>query len=253
MNEDQFQYHYDKGLHTISQLELVKHIHTYEKEFFHHFQKGDNIGAEKALTDLMNVLTKFPKEDELNALRIYLISLISEIARIKMKHGELTPYLLSNVTALITIMEGWTHVSEYFTAVPWLINMLASRIRDGGFIPFNRNKHIVKVIQIIGRKLTEPLSVSSLAAHVDLHPSYLSRIFKQEMDMSIVKFINRKRAIKAAVDLKYSSLSLKEIAHKYQFYNQSYFTKVFKETHHVTPKHYRNNAFRYNSPAESVL
>ncbi len=82
------------------------------------------------------------------------------------------------------------------------------------------------------------LSLSTIAAEIHVNPSYLSRIFKIEIGMGVVDFINQYR-IKRSIDLlSQDNMTCREIALSCGFENYNYFFKVFKRYTGTTPKEF---------------
>lgn len=71
-------------------------------------------------------------------------------------------------------------------------------------------------------------------------PNYLSDVVKQESGMTVMQWINRHAIQEIKVLLKYSNLSISEIAEKVNFDNPSFFSKFFKRETGLTPNEYRN-------------
>jgi len=88
--------------------------------------------------------------------------------------------------------------------------------------------------------LHEEISLQRLSELTDLHSSYLSQLFKREVGISLSEYIQRKRVEEAKVLLASSEFSLSDICARLNFYDQSYFSKIFKKYTNLTPKQYRN-------------
>lgn len=88
--------------------------------------------------------------------------------------------------------------------------------------------------------LNENITVSQLAEITSLNPNYLSNLFKKEVGISIPQFIQKTKIEEAKNLLAYSSYSLAEISTMLNFYDQSYFAKVFKKFTGCTPKQFIN-------------
>lgn len=99
---------------------------------------------------------------------------------------------------------------------------------------------IRNAIACIDRHLSEKLTVPMIAGHVYVHPDYLSSRFKQEMNVTITAFIQKRRIEEACHFLRYSDSTVSEIAAFYQFCSQSRFIQVFKKYMGVTPVQYKN-------------
>lgn len=72
-----------------------------------------------------------------------------------------------------------------------------------------------------------------------LSKSYLSRIFKEELNCTFTSYTNKLRIEKSKAYLLNDDLSLADIAMLTGFDDQSYFTKVFKKTMGISPGKFR--------------
>ncbi|OCA88369.1 AraC family transcriptional regulator [Bacillus sp. FJAT-27225] len=102
------------------------------------------------------------------------------------------------------------------------------------------NNIINKAITYINQEIFQDLSLETIAGHVGVTPSYLSKVFKESVGVTISEFINRRRVEESKYFLLHSKLSLSDIAHLFGYCNQSYYTLLFKKYIGVTPKHFRN-------------
>ncbi|MCR4794820.1 MAG: AraC family transcriptional regulator [Ruminococcus sp.] len=99
--------------------------------------------------------------------------------------------------------------------------------------------HVRKCIDYIYEHLHEELTLTRLAAHVGLNPSYLSKLFSKEKGMSIKSFIIQAKVSTAENLLRYSDFSCLEISLALGFSSQSAFISVFKKINGITPKKFR--------------
>lgn len=107
---------------------------------------------------------------------------------------------------------------------------------------FDNVKHvdiIYKAIDYIKEHFSEKLSLDDVAQHVHLSKSYLSRIFKEELNSTFTSYTNKIRIEKSKEYLLNHDLSLTDIALLTGFDDQSYFTKVFKKATGVSPGRFR--------------
>lgn len=91
----------------------------------------------------------------------------------------------------------------------------------------------------VDRHITEELSVKDIAARFSISPSYLARIFKSSIGTSLSQYIIRRRLGEAQTLLLNSDLPISEVAARVGYPNQSYFTKLFTQSFHVSPLQYR--------------
>lgn len=103
--------------------------------------------------------------------------------------------------------------------------------------------HIRKCIDHIYENLGDDLSIKALAAAIDLNPTYLSRLFRQEVGISLKKYVKEAKIDTAKNLLRYSDLSYLAISTSLGFSTQSAFIVVFKEVTGITPKVYREKYY----------
>lgn len=121
------------------------------------------------------------------------------------------------------------------------------------------SKPIVRCIDYIYKNLNTRITIAMLAEYIDLHPSYLSKLFKKETGSSISMYIQKRKIETAQSMLKYSNYSPAQIASVLAFPTQSYFIEVFKKYVGMTPKKYQEFCFRETElggagqPAQSWL
>jgi len=101
----------------------------------------------------------------------------------------------------------------------------------------NRLSHVVRYIR---EHLYEPLQIDDLSKKACMSPSHFHRVFKTELGISPIEFINNER-IKLAVGLlQDSKRTIKDIYMQCGFESRSYFNRVFKTRHQVSPGEYQS-------------
>jgi AraC-like DNA-binding protein len=88
----------------------------------------------------------------------------------------------------------------------------------------------------------EPITLNQLANMVNLHPNYLSTLFKKEIGVSFSEYLQKTKIDEAKQLLTLTDQPISEICSSLQFVDQSYFTKIFKKQTGLTPHQYRNNS-----------
>ena len=88
------------------------------------------------------------------------------------------------------------------------------------------------------RDFRETLSVSAIADSVSIHPTHLSRTFRQHYGVTVGEFVRDLRVAYARRRLA-SRAPLQEIALDAGFADQSHFTRTFRRVTGVTPAHFR--------------
>ena len=107
---------------------------------------------------------------------------------------------------------------------------------------FNDVKHadiIYKITAYVKSNYMKKITLEDIADHVFLSKTYLSRIFKEEMKVTLSKYINKIRIDKSKLLLLDSSLSLADVANLTGFDDQSYYSKTFRNITGMSPGRYR--------------
>lgn len=91
----------------------------------------------------------------------------------------------------------------------------------------------------ISQHMHDKISVSDMAAHIGVSADYLSALFSRTEKKTITRYILDERLMMCENMLKYSDYSIQEISAYFAFASQSHFTKLFRETHGMTPSAYR--------------
>ncbi|MBD2848043.1 response regulator [Paenibacillus sp. IB182496] len=99
---------------------------------------------------------------------------------------------------------------------------------------------IQRVQAFVLQGLERELSLQTIADHVYLHPVYLSKVYKLETGESLSDYLLRLRMERAAALLGDPALRIHEIAGRLDYATPSYFIKVFKKYHGLTPQEFRN-------------
>lgn len=94
-------------------------------------------------------------------------------------------------------------------------------------------------VDMINKYYAEDISLQSVANQINVNPSYLSRMFKQERGENFISYLTRVRIERAKAYLMSGKLMVYEVADKVGYHNCTYFSKIFKKSVGVTPEEYR--------------
>ncbi|WP_164848697.1 helix-turn-helix domain-containing protein [Paenibacillus sp. DCT19] len=100
--------------------------------------------------------------------------------------------------------------------------------------------HADVAIEIINKYYAEDISLQGVANQINVNPSYLSRLFKQEKGENFIAYLTRVRMEHAKNYLLSKELRVYEIAEKVGYHNYTYFSKIFKRSVGHTPEEYRD-------------
>lgn len=101
------------------------------------------------------------------------------------------------------------------------------------------SKRLSDVISFINKNYNSEITLSDTAKHFFIHPTYLSRIFKDDIGLSFSDYL-RKFRIKKSVELLYSTdKNITEIAFDVGFNSTNHFCKTFRAVMGLSPLQYR--------------
>ncbi|WP_219641687.1 response regulator [Cohnella sp. CFH 77786] len=85
----------------------------------------------------------------------------------------------------------------------------------------------------------EDIGMEQVADKIGLSVSYFSVIFKQQTGMTLLEYLTTFRIERACILLRSSEMMTYEIAQKVGYFDQRYFSQVFKKKLNMTPSEYR--------------
>lgn len=94
----------------------------------------------------------------------------------------------------------------------------------------------------------ERLPVARYAAELGLSAGQLSRLCRESLGMSCLAVVNMRVVHEAECELVYSTLGIKQIAHKLGFADDAYFGRFFRKCTGVTPTEFRRRARQRLAP-----
>lgn len=100
------------------------------------------------------------------------------------------------------------------------------------------HKTIETILLFIEENYREDIGLAEVAEMVDMHYSYLSILFKDEVGMSFVKYITSVRMRHAKQFLR-DGYKVVEVANMSGFSNYRYFCEIFKKYEGMTPNEYK--------------
>jgi len=101
---------------------------------------------------------------------------------------------------------------------------------------------ILEACQILSASLAAEISIESLAEQVFLSPSRLAHLFREQVGVSIVRWREDQRIIRAKLLLQTTPMPVAVIGQQVGYDDQLYFSPVFKKRVGVSPSEYRKSA-----------
>ncbi len=131
--------------------------------------------------------------------------------------------------------------SEKFEAVKRILLVLIKSFWDDALIRHNRSMLSVKIEQYIEERLLEKISVESICKHFFISKNALYRLFSEEFNTTIGKYLLTKRINLAMEKLTKTNLAITAISLECGFTDYNYFIRAFKKQTGITPLQFRKN------------
>lgn len=216
-----------------------------EFEFYDCVKNGDTDGVERLMTPLGGSGTGVLSDDPLRNLKYHFIVTIALITRFCVEGGmEMeTAYTLSDLYILKAdkcTCEKDIHALHREAVLEFTRQM--NRLAHGNVY----SKPVIMTMDYIYDNLHSKISEGDIAEYVSLSPSYISRLFKKEVGVTICTYIAIKRVETAQNMLKYSDYSPVDIGNYLAFTSHSHFISVFRKYTGMTPNEFRKKYFRDN-------
>lgn len=101
------------------------------------------------------------------------------------------------------------------------------------------NVYIQEARRIIGQSYADNINLASVAEQINIHPVWLSRLFKSETGQTFLEYLTNVRMEHAKALLRTPGYKVYEVAQLTGYQDLQYFGKVFKKRIGVTPNQYR--------------
>lgn len=132
--------------------------------------------------------------------------------------------------------------SALYHLIYLLVEHLSIEKKDKVELKSEKNKHrITSIINYIDDNYKEDLTIEVLSDVFHLSEGHLSKLFKENLGMTIKAYISQTRAKEVRQALLDSDLPLIDIAIMCGFPNVKSMNKVFKDLYHCTPNQFRHD------------
>lgn len=102
-----------------------------------------------------------------------------------------------------------------------------------------KSDYAEEALRFIEGRYCDPITIQDIADHLNINRSYLHRLFKSFMGVSIQNYLLDYRMRQACILLKNTTLSIRSIAHTVSYADPLYFSRIFHQKMGVSPSEYR--------------
>ena len=201
-------------------------------------KNGDYDELEKEFNDIhsVNFDNIFASLEMVRCLYIDILATILKTCKSGIE-GEM--YLLTDTTNVMRLILNCTEISVMKNAMLGLFKSCCNEInmRKCGI----EDAFISDVQQFIQKNYSDiNLNVTNIANKFLVHPNYLSKLFKKQLQMNMLTYVNNIRINEAKRLLSNTNYSLEEICEKTGFGSYRTFIRVFHQIVSISPGRYRN-------------
>ena len=101
------------------------------------------------------------------------------------------------------------------------------------------NLLVIDILNYIDNNLYTKITISSIQNKFNYNKDYIMRLFKKEIGITIIDYINKKRIYNSLNSLRDSNDSIILISINYGYYSLEYYSEMFKSVIGVSPSIYR--------------
>jgi len=101
------------------------------------------------------------------------------------------------------------------------------------------NAHVRRSLEYLERNLARTLTLAELARHVQMHPSYLVRLFRSQLGLPPLAYFARLRIEAACQLLRRSDQAVAQVSEAFGFCDPYHFSTVFRRQMGMSPRVYR--------------
>ena len=209
-----------------------KEIELNENQILWYLKKRDEAGYKEYINSLLDHMDC--TEAGLDRFRKELINVFVTHFR---DNGMSSNIIFMNPEIIAADEEATKSRNQMIRYTEALFSIQQSKLQES----INSEDIIVRARKYIEENFRENIDRSDVAAVTFVTPNYLSKLFKNNMNMNLREYINQLRIEEAKRLLLSTSMSVSEIASYVGYYNISYFSTVFHKLVGTGPYDWRNN------------
>ncbi|KRF42740.1 response regulator [Paenibacillus sp. Soil787] len=218
--------------HTSSREQIMKEKD--EELLFSLLHEGNETALHRWIAQRIQNLVEFPTATY-SQLEWFCVDMYLLLRKYLLEKTEDTKLVIGEMDDLQYWLQNLTSWHE-------AVHQIQSQVTN--IIHFLAKDHLVKDVmdeikQYLVMNLHENISLQSIAERFFIHPTYFSKRFIDKYGQGYSDFLTQLRMEKAAEWLRGTNMKVQEIAEMVGFEGAAYFSSVFKKSHGVSPKEFR--------------
>lgn len=220
------------------QYNIVHHDRLFEKKLLSIIREGrvENLKELSAIKE-EEAASILSKSSYLRSNKNHIITLITLVSRAAIDGGLHEEIAFSLHDNFIQQVEELNRLDEIRSLAGDALYTFAEKVKE--IKDEQYSKTITTCKDYIYKHIYEEINHNDIANKVELSPKYLSFLFKKEVGMTVSEYIQQTKIDEVKKLLACSNTPISDICSLLNFYDQSYFTKVFKKLVGITPKQFR--------------
>ena len=220
-----------------------------ENKFIEQVFNLEKDSARSTLSELQDILYEYTPNYTVGVIKYYFIVITSIITRRLQEESILSDEnAFTFSAACIEMIESNLDVNNTKEIGDELVEFYCYVLKEK-ITPSLPHDTVNEVIKYINENVERQLIVEEIAKKFNVSTSHLSRIFREYTSVTLVEYITIRKIEEIQYYLRFSDQKIAEIAERFHFCNQSYFTRVFKKYTGLTPRRFRKdldgNYFRF--------
>jgi len=163
-------------------------------------------------------------------LKLVLDIRLKQHSRTYFRAAQTVEYLHQEVNELGSLTEIHKWLLEHMEL---MLNVEEEQARS-------QRKEVMDAYQFVEAHMDQRIGLEDIAEYLHLNASYFSRLFKKETGETFIEYVIRTKMKRAKELLDQTTLSVTAICEQLGYDNPSYFNKLFKSCHGITPTEYRH-------------
>ncbi len=139
----------------------------------------------------------------------------------------------------LTFANEIKRVGYLYEILSTLIEAQSATKRDQNQYDYSSATYVDYALQYIKFNY-DHIKVNDIAQYIGINRSYLTAIFKKQLNISPQEYLVSYRLKKAAELIKSTNMSIRDISTSIGYENPLTFSKMFKQTYGISPKNYRD-------------
>ena len=213
---------------------MFKHVsYSYEEYLINAVIDGNENLAIKILDEINMSKKSVLANDPVRSAKNSIICSSAFLARAAIKSGVTSEDAFALNDAVIIYIESLDTAEKVLAYEKKMMLEFISLIKSRKQKQYPRP--VARAISYINSELSQKITLSEIAKFCDVHPAYLSKIFKEQTGEKLSEYIMNRKLKESLYFVWNTNIPIAEIADLYSFSSTAYYVNKFKQVFKITP------------------